>query len=53
MNRRLINILKKLFLTFFQNFNSIIAVHAKENKFRNLQLQVVPVEVHYKNNYRG
>lgn len=52
MNRRLINILKKLFITFFQNFNSIFAIHAKENKFKNMQLQVVPVMVE-KNTYRN
>ena len=52
MKRRLINILKKLFLTFFQNLNSNVAVHAKKNKFGNLQLQVVPIMVDY-NYYRG
>lgn len=52
MNRRLINIFKKLFITFFQNFNSIFAVHASENKFENMQLQMVPILVE-KNNYRG
>ncbi len=45
MNRRLLNILKNLFITFFQNFNSIFAVHAKENKFENMQLQMIPIMV--------
>lgn len=51
MNRRLLNILQNLFITFFQKFNSIIANLATNKNFENMQLQPIPIEVKKENYY--
>jgi len=43
--------LKQLFITFFQNFYSIIANLAKENELKKMQLQKLPIMV--ENIYRN